>query len=350
MQRGVLIFGASGYTGLELLRLLARHPHVTVDGASASTWAGEAVASKVPEWGDALAFEGHDVVLARAAKGHVALLATPAKTSAELAPTLLERGVSVIDLSGAFRLEDPALFTEWYGFTHPRPDLFARAEYGLPELFRARFAPRTEPHLVANPGCYATAAILAAAPLVRAGLVADGAPIVVDGKSGATGAGKALEEKLLFSEVAESMRPYRVGKHQHTPEIERALGMVAGREVRVSFTAHLVPMRRGLIASVYVPASASATAEGVQRAFESAYGDEPMIRVLRDRPPETGLLTGTGLTEVFAALDPRTRVITAFAAIDNLGKGAAGQAIQNLNALIGCDLTAGLRGTTRGAR
>lgn len=343
-SREVILFGASGYSGLELLRLLATHPLAKVIGASSVSYAGERVSMRVPEWPTDLAFEPHDVVLPRAEGERIAILATPAKTSAEIAPLLYDRGVSVIDLSGAFRLDRKESYPEWYGFEHPRPDLLTKADYGLVELFPPR-PQSTKARLIANPGCYATAAVLAAAPLILSGLIPENVPLVVDGKSGATGAGRTLDEKLLFSEVDESVRPYRVGRHQHTPEIERALSRLAGHAVAVSFTAHLVPMRRGLLTSVYVPAVRSVTQESLNDAFAAAYKGERFIRVLTHRPPETGVLSGNNFAEVGAVLDPRTRMISAFATIDNLGKGAAGQAIQNLNAVMGVELSTGLSAT-----
>jgi N-acetyl-gamma-glutamyl-phosphate reductase len=336
----VVIFGASGYSGLELLRLLARHPNIEVVGASSDSSRGERVFSRLPEWPSDLVFEPHDDLMRRVTRAQTALLATPAKTSAELVKLLFDRGVSVVDLSGAYRLQDPRAYVDWYGFAHPYPELLAKAEYGLIELNDRRVRPQT-PRIIANPGCYATAAILASLPLVVANLI-DNSPIVIDGKSGVTGAGKTLDEKLLFGEVAESVRPYRVARHQHTPEIERALSFVAKRQVVVSFTAHLIPMRRGLLTSVYARARSGVRQEEVDRALTDMYAAGRFVRVVRDRPPETGILTGSNFAEVGAVLDERTRTLIAFAALDNLVKGAAGQAIQNLNRLLGFEPNAGL--------
>ncbi len=345
-MRAVVVFGASGYSGLELLGLLAAHPHVEVVAASSDRWAGEPVAERVKGWPGALAFASHEATLATAAAGQLAFLCTPAKTSLELAPVLLERGLRVIDLSGAFRLDDVAEYPGWYGFAHPRPDLLGEARYAIPELLPID-AP-ADARLVANPGCYATAAILAVAPLLRAGLTAPGAPVVIDGKSGATGAGRTLEEGLLFSEVQENLRPYRIARHQHTPEIERALRLATGRPVRVSFTAHLVPMRRGLLASAYVAARDGVTQADVDRALDEAWAGAPLVRRSPRRPPETGAVQRTPFAEVHAVLDDRARTLAAFAAIDNLGKGAASQAVQNMNALLGVEGCAGLLPPGRG--
>lgn len=333
----VVVFGASGYSGLELLRILARHPVVRVVAASSDRWAGEAVSDRVRGWPTDLRFIAHGEALTGVQPGQIALLATPARISADLAPPLLDAGARIVDLSGAFRLPDPQIFADWYGFEHPAPQLLPEAVYGLPELFEV---PR-EARLVANPGCYATAAILAAAPLVRHHLVPSGAPLFMDGKSGATGAGRALKDDLLFSEVAEGLRPYRVAAHQHTPEIERALGGLVGRAVPVSFTAHLVPMRRGLLVSVYAPLKAGTTPADVEGAYRETLGGRPFMSWV-DRPPQTLSVRDDNFAEVHAAIDARTQSVCAFCAIDNLVKGAAGQAVQNLNTLLGLPDTTGL--------
>lgn len=325
----VVIFGAAGYSGLELVRRLARHPHLSVTHASSDRAAGTSVAAQVPEADPALVFSRHADVLDAVTADHFVCLATPAQTSAELAPQLLERGARVVDLSGAFRLPDVEVFETWYGFAHPRPDLAERAAYGLPELLP--IDPKAR--LVANPGCYATATILAVAPLLKHGLVADDAPIVVDGKSGTTGAGKKASEALLFSEVGESLRPYRLTNHQHTPEIERALTMISGRETKVGFTAHLVPMRRGILVSAYARAAQGVTDARLEEAYRATYGAAGLVRFTKD-PPETGHVQWTNHTLVHARIDHRIDHVLAFAAIDNLVKGAAGQAIQNLEAML----------------
>jgi N-acetyl-gamma-glutamyl-phosphate reductase len=348
----VLVFGASGYSGLELLRWLARHPRAEVAGASSERWAGRPVGGPIAGWPGGLHFEPHPALLERAVEGAIAFLATPAETSLSLAPALLSRGARVIDLSGAFRLRRAEAYPEWYGFEHPAPALLDQAAYGLPELFPepgapgAPAAPAAGGRLVANPGCYATAAILAIAPLLSAKLVDPAAPIVLDGKSGATGAGKKLEESMLFSEVAEAIRPYRVGKHQHTPEIEQALGLALGRPVALTFTAHLVPLRRGLVVSAYLRARAGLAGRGsgapeIAEAYRAAYAGARFVRV-RSEPPDPAGVAGTNICDVHAVLDPRTETLIAFGALDNLVKGAAGQAIQNMNRLLGLDPSTGL--------
>jgi N-acetyl-gamma-glutamyl-phosphate reductase len=333
----VVVFGASGYSGLELLDILARHPAVRVVAASSDRWAGEEVAERLRAWPTGLRFAPHAEVLEATRPGQVALLAMPAEGSAELAPALLERGLRVIDLSGAFRLRDPAAYEAWYGFRHPAPGLLDEAVYGLPELFEVP----ADARLVANPGCYATATILACAPLLAHHLLVPGSPLVADGKSGVTGAGRSVKEELMFPEVQENLRAYRVGRHQHTPEVEQALEEVSGRAVRLSFTAHLIPMRRGILVSVYAPLHRGVGAADVERAYRETLGGRPFIAWV-DRPPETALVRGTNFVELHAQVDARTRTVCAFAAIDNLGKGAAGQAVQNLNVLLGLPEGTGL--------
>ncbi|MEO1227946.1 MAG: N-acetyl-gamma-glutamyl-phosphate reductase [Myxococcota bacterium] len=336
----VVVFGAGGYSGLELLRWLAWHPAVEVVAASSDQRAGQRVSEALPSYGAReLTFTSHVETLARTSSGQFAFLATPAQTAAQLAPTLLERGLRVIDLSGAHRLA-AADYPEWYGFEHPFPESLEHAVYGLPELGERALI--EEARLVANPGCYATAAAVAAGPIAQARLAAAGSAFVVDGKSGTTGAGRSVREQLLHAEVADDVRPYRVGKHQHTPEMERTLGRVGGQPLKVFFTAHLVPMRRGLLCSVYVRAKEGLTPEELAEAFAKAYQQAPLVRVRSELPPETKRTLNSGLAEVSAHLDARTGTLAAFGAIDNLVKGAAGQAIQNLNIMLGLESEAGL--------
>ena len=341
MNAEIVVFGAAGYSGLELLRILVDHPAAKVVAASSSKWCGERIARRVPRWraDHDDTFVDHDDAMRAATSGRIALLATPAEASLELAPQLLDRGLRVVDLSGAFRLRDAALYPKWYGFEHSRPDLLHEAHYGLVDLV----APSPDARLVANPGCYATAAILGAAPLVVQGLVRDDVPLIIDGKSGTTGAGRKASEALLHAEVAENMRPYRLSGHQHTPEIEQALSRLAARPVVVSFAAHLVPMRRGIITSIYAPSSASASQDACHRAYEHQYEHSKLVRYLSNAtPPETGAIAYTNCVDLCSVFDVRTGVVSAYSAIDNLVKGAAGQAVENLNLLLGLPKETGL--------
>ncbi len=334
MQIPVIVFGASGYSGIELLRLLTRIPEVHLVAASSDKWAGRVLSDAVPGAWSGQSFRTHAEVERVAEAGQLVFLATPAESSLALAPKMLARGLRVIDLSGAFRLADAAKYPEWYGFTHEAPALLAEAVYGLPQLFPVR----ADARLVANPGCYATAAALAAAPLVREGLVDLALPLMLDGKSGTTGAGRKADEAFSFSEVADTLRPYRVGKHQHVPEIEQTLARYSGREVRVSFVPHLIPMRRGLIVSGQAIAKDGVTRGLIEDAYRAHLGDKSYVRLSLARPADPGTVLGTNHAEVSVSFDPRTRVVSFFGALDNLMKGAAGQAIENLAALTGVSL------------
>jgi N-acetyl-gamma-glutamyl-phosphate reductase len=301
-------------------------------------WAERPVREVLPGVPSSWRFIPHADLLREAQSDDVALLATPAETSIQLAAPLIARGVSVVDLSGGFRLPADA-YPDWYGFEHPYPKLLDRARYGMVDLLA--WEPGEGPHLIANPGCYATAAILSLAPLVREGWIQG--PVFADGKSGTTGAGRKAEERLSFSEVAENVAPYRVGHHQHTPEIERAIGLV-GPSVTVHFVPHLIPMQRGLLVTSYAAAAKGGDPNQVLR---SVYADRPTVEVL-DSAPGTGSVRGTPFVRLHAHYDERSGSLTAFGALDNLVKGAASQALENLNRVLGLPQGTGLiRGTER---
>ncbi len=331
------IVGASGYTGLELTRLLARHPKLRLAALYSDRWSDEAAGDRVALAGPAAALRYRHLSEADRADAELVFLATPAEVSAELAPKLLAKGARVIDLSGAFRLEDAAAYPAWYGFAHPAPALLAEARYGLPELAREQLAGAK---LVTNPGCYATTIALALAPLVKAGLGLAGG-VAVTGLSGASGAGRKASEDYSFVEVADDLRAYRIGKHQHVPEIEQTVARYAGRCPPISFTPVLVPIRRGILATVTVRLDGAAPA-GLEGALRAAYADEPFVVV---RAPDKVMVKDvvhTNRCHVGLAVDARAGVVVAVSAIDNLVKGAAGQAVQAANAAMGWPETTGL--------
>jgi N-acetyl-gamma-glutamyl-phosphate reductase len=297
-------------------RLLAAHPHVELAFVTSDKWAGrEAVSGLryIPN-GDALS----------AAEGvpHV-MLATSAEVSLDLAPKLLDRNVSVIDFSGAFRLHDPASYPRWYGLEHHAPELLQKAFYGLPELNGA--PPKTG--LIANPGCYATAAILPLAPLLRAGLI-ESEGIVVDAASGVTGAGRQAKEMYSFAEVDGDFRAYRILKHQHTPEIAQLCGVRT-----LTFTAHLLPVRRGILATCY--AKPRGTEQQIRAALEAAYGKARFVKIADPEAVTLSAVVGTNECHIGIAMNEDVLIVVS--AIDNLVKGAAGQAVQNLNLRLGLD-------------
>jgi N-acetyl-gamma-glutamyl-phosphate reductase len=326
------VLGASGYSGGELLRLLAGHPRVQIVAAGASERAGLTVGDVHPHLAPLGALPLEDLGPDVADRCDVAFLALPHGTSAQLAPALLERGARVIDLAGDFRLPAEE-YPGWYGFEHPAPEWLGKAVYGLPELFRADI-PGAQ--LVANPGCFPTAAALALAPAARAGML--GAPVIVDAKTGVSGAGAKPTSTVHYAQTEGSVRPYRVASHQHTPEIERALAAVGGGDVRVTFVPHLVPAVRGVLVTCYAPFAGRTTAGDVDRVIHEAYDDEPFVRVLGDGTmPDPKRVAGTNVCEIGIGVDARTGTAIVAAAIDNLGKGAAGQAVQNMNLLFGFD-------------
>ncbi|HET9593930.1 MAG TPA: N-acetyl-gamma-glutamyl-phosphate reductase [Anaeromyxobacteraceae bacterium] len=332
------VVGASGYTGLELTRYLARHPRLRPVALLSDRWSGEPAGSRLPLPAPLAALRYGALADAAAVDAELAFLATPAEVSADLAPKLLARGVKVVDLSGAFRLEDPGLFPRWYGFEHPAPALLAEARYGLPELAREKLRGA---RLVTNPGCYATATALALAPLVRSGLVlADG--IAVAAMSGVTGAGRKATEDYSFCEIDEDLRAYRLAKHQHVPEIEQTVARFAGRCGPISFAPHLVPIRRGILATCTLRLAPGAAAGEVARALEAAYAGEPFVRVLAPEKVAVKDVVRTNLAHVGVAVDARAGAAVVVSAIDNLVKGAAGQAVQAANAALGWDEALGL--------
>jgi N-acetyl-gamma-glutamyl-phosphate reductase len=341
------IVGVSGYSGIELCRIVAGHPRLALVAAVSDRWAGSALGDQLPVGASAASVR----VLSQeeAARGlsglDLVFLCTPAEVSLEIAPRALDAGARVIDLSGAFRLsaED---YPRWYGFTHPRPDLLAEACYSMPEA-GASAAPR-DARLLANPGCYPTASTLAVLPLLRAGVV-DRAGIVIDAKSGTTGAGRRASEDFSFSEVDGDFRAYRVLRHQHTPEIERALALAGCGPGRVTFTAHLLPTRRGILATAYArlqPGKGPAEAAAAVRSFVEG---RPFVRAVKPDAVRLSAVNGTNRVLLGADADPERDIAVGFGAIDNLVKGAAGQAVQNANLMLGLAQTEGLDGLSGSA-
>lgn len=322
------VVGASGYSGIEASRILAAHPHVELKLLASDKWAGELASRRAGLWGNAgkLKYAPQAAAVELARECAAVLLATPAEASLELAPRLLAQGVKVIDLSGAFRLKDASAYPKHYGFEHKHNALLSEAFYGLPELARAPRGTR----LIANPGCYPTAAALALAPVIEAGAVEG--PFIVDAASGVTGAGRKATEEMSFAEVDADFKAYKVLKHQHQPEIAQTLGRP------LTFTAHLLPCKRGILATCYARLAKGAD---LKAALMHKYANERFVKVL-DAPEQVSLknVVGTNECHVAAATDGETAVI--ISAIDNLVKGAAGQAVQNLNLIMGWPEDAGL--------
>ena len=341
------VVGVSGYSGIETARLVAAHPALTLAAAVSDKWAGSAVGDHLPVAGDAATVrvvKQADAASIFARLGLV-FLCTPAEVSIALAPAALEAGCRVVDLSGGFRLP-AALYPRWYGFEHARPDLLAEACYSMPEC-GASGAIRTA-RLVSNPGCYATAAALGALVLLRGG-VAEPSGLIIDAASGTTGAGKKATEDFSFSEVDGDFRAYRVLRHQHTPEIERALVLAGHDAGRVTFTPHLLPTRRGILATIYGRLRPGKTGADAAAAVAAFVEGKPFLRAAKPDAVRLHPVIGTNRVLLGADADPERGVAIAFAAIDNLVKGAAGQAVQNANLMLGLAETTGLDGLTGSA-
>ncbi|SRR5579883_1985490 len=331
----VAIVGASGYSGGVAARLVAGHERLSLAVATSDKLAGQSVGAHLTAHGELerLLFVPNAAALDHADACDAVVLATAADVSMRLAPAFADRGKQVVDLSGAFRLEAPA-YPRWYGFEHTAPGWLERAHYGLPELFGAPPAGA----IVANPGCYPTAALLALAPLLRAGLIeAEG--LVIDGKSGVTGAGKQTGEAYSFVEVSDDVRAYRTLAHQHTPEIARALSTRTAH-AKVTFTAHLLPIKRGLLVTCYARPRPGAAGKRVAECLADAYARSAFVRAVAPDEVMIKRVVGTNVAQVGAAAD--ADAVVAVCAIDNLLKGAAGQAIQNLNAMNGWHEATGL--------
>ncbi len=319
------IVGVTGYAGAELARILARHPGVELAHASARSAAGRPLSAVHPH------LVGLDLMVQEGAGlAEVAFVALPAEASAPVVAALRRNGTRVIDVGSDFRLKDPLAYPRWYQFVHPYPDLLQQAVYGLTELARAQLPAAG---LIACPGCYPTAAVLALAPARSAGLIKG--PVVVDAKSGISGAGRKVDEAYLFSELNENCYPYALGGHRHVLEMEQAL------QLPVVFTPHLVPMTRGILATCYAPLARATSPAEVQDLYQEFFKAAPFVRVTQ-HAPQTKHTLGSNYCFLHPHLDERTGHLLVVAALDNLVKGGAGQAVQNFNVAYGLPETLGL--------
>ena len=336
-QVRVGIVGVTGYAGQEVLRLLLRHPGVRITYL-ASSGKSDTAAGLRSFGGLPVPVEPFEPALC-AAKCATAFLGLPHKISAECVPPLLDDGLRVLDLSAAFRLKDASLYPKHYEFDHGAPSLLRKAVYGLPELHGKALRGAK---LVAVPGCYPTGALLAVTPLLRKRIIAG--PVILDSKSGVTGAGKEARGDLMFSEVNENVKAYGVFTHRHAPEIGQELNVAAGRQVAFIFTPHLIPMNRGILTTAYVRLKPGVDREKVLAVFADAYRTSPFVRVLAEGLPDTRSVRGTNFCDIGVAVRGRDAIVVS--AIDNLGKGAAGEAVQAFNLVHGFPETTGLLGVT----
>lgn len=335
----VAVFGSSGYTGLELLRLLARHPGAELIAATSREYQGRPVSEIFPALGRIidLAFTAPDPE-ALAAQAEFVFTAVPHQTAMELVPRLLKAGCRVVDLSADFRFRDRAVYETWYQ-PHTAQELLVEAVYGLPELYRDKLKGA---RLVGNPGCYPTCVILGLAPLVKARLV-DLKSLIADCKSGVSGAGRGASLTTSFCEVNDSFRAYKVAEHRHTPEMEQELTLLAGEPVKVTFTPHLVPMSRGILGTLYANLDKPLTDEEVYALYQNFYEGHPFVRLQAPGTlPATSQVRGSNFCDIGFKVDQERNRIIILSAIDNLSRGASTQAVHNFNLMAGFPETLGL--------
>lgn len=334
----IAVVGATGYAGCELIKILLRHPEAEITSVSGKVDVPDRISNIYPVFREQLELVCDNVSVQQVCGlADLVFLALPHKVSMVFVPEFLKAGKKVIDLSADYRLRDTALYEKWYGQKHTSPELLKTAIYGLPELYKDKIS---KSGFIANPGCYPTGAILGIAPLLAAKAI-DPAQIIIDAKSGVTGAGRTPSLGLLFAETNENFKAYKINQHQHMPEIEQVLTDEAGSRIEVTFTPHLVPMNKGILSTIYtVPAKETGTAV-LLKTFKDFYKDAPFVRVLDEGVfPETKNVLGTNYCDIGIKITGKRIII--ITAIDNLYKGAASQAVQNMNLIMGLDEKLGL--------
>lgn len=336
----VAIIGATGYGGAELIKILRQHPRVSIHSIHATSLHGESIANVYPHMQVLADHQLQPVDTEKIAKEvDIVFTATPSGVAKNLAPAFLEKGVKVVDLSGDFRITDQEVYEKWYGLEAADKDLLNNAVYGLTEWVDEDIS---KADLISNPGCYPTAALLGLAPLVRHRLVNE-ETIIIDAKTGVSGAGKGLSAATHFSETNDNLKVYKVNKHQHTPEVEQTLQGWNEKVGAVTFTTHLVPMTRGIMATCYATVKEPTTTKALLDVFKESYQNDYFVRVREDgHYPSTKEVHGSNFCDIALTYDERTRRVTVISVIDNLVKGASGQAVQNMNKMLGIDEKTGL--------
>ncbi|MGA2193609.1 MAG: N-acetyl-gamma-glutamyl-phosphate reductase [Nitrospirota bacterium] len=336
----IAVVGSSGYAGGELIRILLGHKEVEIVAVTSEKSAGQHIATLFPNFGRLLdlALEPLDPNVI-ASKANFIFLAIPHMTAMNVGARFVGIGRRVVDLSADYRFRDVSVYKEWYGEEHMQPGLAVMSAYGLPELHRAEIK---KAPIVGNPGCYPTGAILALAPLLKEGLVEPDS-IVIDSKSGVSGAGRSPGLTYHFPELNEGFMAYKIGIHRHTPEIEQELSMLSGKEVKISFTPHLAPMNRGIYSTCYAKMTKFKETEELQKIYAKFYKAEFFVRILAKTYPNVISVKGSNFCDIALKSDPRTGRVVIVSAIDNLVKGAAGQAVQNMNIMMGFEETEGLK-------
>lgn len=338
----VAICGGSGYTGSELLRILSQHPEAEVTAVTSEKSTGKKVTDLFPHLVkySGLVYQPMDTERLLS-KADIFFMALPHAESQEAVDFFFQQGKKVIDLSADFRLSDPAVYTEWYKTPHHYPNTLKKAVYGLPELYRSAIK---KARLIANPGCYPTSAILALSPAIKEGLI-DLETVIIDSKSGTSGAGRKADVAVSFCEVNEGFKAYGVGIHRHTPEIEQELSAVAGKQVRIDFTPHLLPIDRGIVTTAYAKLKTKISTDKVIALYNKRYSKEPFVKVLDEGFfPNAKHVRGSNYCFIGIKVNERTNTLVIGSAIDNLVKGASGQAVQNMNIMLGIKETTALEG------
>lgn len=332
------ILGATGYAGIELVRILTNHPDVSIEIVGSHSFAGQKISDVYQNLVHILEKECTELDLDAVEKCDVAFCALPHGASKSVIPQILERGVKVIDLSGDYRYDDPKVYEAWYGQEHSSPELLKESVYGLCELHREKIKGA---RLIGNPGCYTTCSILGTAPLL-ANKIVETKNIIVDAKSGVTGAGRGLGLAYHFCECTENTKAYKIATHRHTSEIEQELSNIAGEEIMISFTPHLIPQKRGILATIYANLNKPYSKDEILNMYKEFYKDEFFVRV-KDGLPETKHVAGSNFVDIGLEVDKRLNRVVVVSAIDNIVKGAAGQAVQNMNLMFGFDEGTGLK-------
>ena len=334
------IMGIRGYTGEELLRILLQHPKVKICSLQARVEKPEPLSKILPRFSKTADLACADYSPEIVAKGcDIVFLALPHTVSMETAPRILKKGKKVIDLSADFRIKDISVYSKYYRSEHKAADDLKQAVYGLPEVYREKIK---KAKLIANPGCYPTGILIGALPILKKEWIED-AVFIADAKSGVTGAGRSGDKSLQFSEVNESFKAYRVGEHQHVPEMEQVLRETLHKKVQVVFTPHLVPTNRGILSTLYFQLKKTVSTAEVLSLYESSYRSEPFVRVLpQGEFPEVKHVLYTNFCDIGIQVDSERKTVIIVTALDNLTKGAGGQAVQNMNLMAGCDEALGL--------
>lgn len=334
------IVGASGYTGVELARILSGHAEVELTVATSRQYKGQPLADVYPSLKGFTDIVCEDVnIAALVDRADLFFTAVPHKTAMDIVPSLLAAGKKVVDLSADFRISDAKVYEEWYQ-PHTAPEYLEEAVYGLPELYREQIQ---KARLIANPGCYPTSVILGLAPLLKNGVI-DPDTVLADSKSGVSGAGRSAQVGTLFCEVTEGFHAYKVGEHRHTPEMEQEISLLCDKSVKITFTPHLVPMSRGMLSTIYAKLVKPVTEAEIEKLYQAAYDNETFVRLTASGAfPATRFVRGSNFCDIGFKIDNRTGRIIVLSAIDNLVKGAAGQAVQNMNIMCGFSEDTGLK-------